>query len=220
VFEHDACRGAGAVDTTAGAVALRAPELSAHGTGADADAALVAAFVSRGDRAAFAELIGRHQSYVFRLALSVLGPAGEGEAEDVAQEVFIRLAGHVQDFRGESSFRTWLRRLALNLAIDRRRRARWRQPHVDAVVLEERPTTATADDPFSSAEAAERRRTVGQCLDALPDAVRSVIHFYYWLDLSVDEIARTLRLPSGTVKSHLHRGRKLLYHVMRVRGLS
>lgn len=220
MFPSDACPGATAVDSTTGADEPRLPEGGARRTEADTDAALAAAFVGRGDRAAFARLVERHQAYVFRLAVSVLGIGGEGDAEDVAQEVFIRLAGHLQDFRGESTFRTWLRRLALNLAIDRRRRARWRKPHVDAAVLDDRLTTDAADDPYLSAEAAERRRTVGQCLDALPDAARSVIHLHYWLDLSVDEIARMLHVPSGTVKSHLHRGRKLLSQVMKVRGLS
>jgi RNA polymerase sigma-70 factor, ECF subfamily len=186
----------------------------------DADALLVEACVQRGDQAAFATLVARHQDYVFRLAVSVLGVGGEGDAQDVTQDVFIRVADRLREFRGDSAFRTWLCRLTLNLAVDRRRRARWRKPHVDSVVLDERPTTDRADDPFASAEEAERRRVVVACLDALPDAMRKVIHLHYWLDLSVEEIASTLQVPAGTVKSTLHRGRKLLYHAMRVRGLS
>jgi len=220
VSESDACLGAVTADRTTGPAEPCARPAVGREAQPDADALLVQACVQRGDQAAFAALVARYQDYVFRLAVSVLGVGGEGDAQDVTQDVFIRVADHLREFRGDSAFRTWLRRLALNLAVDRRRRARWHKPHVDGAVLDERPTTDRADDPFASAEAAERRRAVGACLDVLPDAARTVIHLHYWLDLSVEEIAATLQVPAGTVKSTLHRGRKLLHHAMKVRGLS
>jgi RNA polymerase sigma-70 factor (ECF subfamily) len=186
----------------------------------DADLALVDACVTRGDQAAFATLVGRYQKWVFRLALSVLGPGGVGDAQDITQEVFVRLAAHLKDFRGDSRFRTWLRRLTVNLAIDRRRHARWRKPHVSLSALDERRATDRGDDPYRSAEAAERTRAVARCLGVLPDEMRSVIHLHYWMDLPAEEIAAALQIPTGTVKSRLHRGRKLLYHAMRMKGLS
>lgn len=214
MVDSDARPGARAVESTAGTGEVHEPAPP------DADRALLNACLDGADKAAFATLVGRHQDYVFRLALSVLGPGGEGDAQDVTQDVFIRVSGRLRDFRGESSFRTWLRRVALNLALDRRRRARWRKPHLDAAILDDRPTTNRQDDPFQSADASETRRAVGRCLDTLPDATRTVIHLYYWLDLSVEEIACTLQVPVGTVKSTLHRGRKLLYYAMKARGLS
>jgi len=176
--------------------------------------------VNNADSAAFERLVGLHQAYVFRLALSVLGPGYEGDAEDVAQEVFIRVAGHLHEFRGESRFRTWLHRLTLNLAVDRRRRPRWRKPHLDPAILDRCPTTDRGDDPFLTAEAAERTRAMQGCLETLPDSLRSVIHLRYWMDLQVDDIAATLQIPLGTVKSHLHRGRDLLFRAMQARGLA
>jgi len=214
VADFDAHPGARAVESMTASVEVR------EHAAADADRALVNACLEGADKTAFATLVGRHQDYVFRLALSVLGPGGEGDAQDVTQDVFIRVAARLRDFRGDSSFRAWLRRVALNLALDRRRRARWRKPHVDAAILEERPATSRQDDPFQAADAAETRRAVGRCLDALPDATRTVIHLHYWLDLSVAEIAEMLQVPVGTVKCTLHRGRKLLYRVMKARGLS
>jgi RNA polymerase sigma-70 factor, ECF subfamily len=186
----------------------------------DADRALVEAWVTRGDQVAFAALVERYQNWVFRLVLAVLGPGGVGDAQDVTQGVFVRLAAHLKDFRGDSTFRTWLRRLAMNLAIDRRRHARWRKPHVSLSALDERRATDRSDDPYRSVEAAERTRAVARCLGVLPDDMRSVIHLHYWLDLPAGEIAAALQIPTGTVKSRLHRGRKLLYHAMRARGLS
>jgi len=185
----------------------------------DPDDDLVDAWVSHADQRAFARLVERHQGYVFRLALSVLGPGFEADAEDVAQEVFIRVAGRLQEFRGDSAFRTWLHRLAFNMAVDRRRRPRWRKPHVDPAVLDRRPATGQGDDPFVAAEASERSRAIRCCLDSLPDSLRSVIHLRYWMDLQVEDIAEVLQVPLGTVKSHLHRGRQLLCRAMRAKGL-
>jgi RNA polymerase sigma-70 factor (ECF subfamily) len=182
--------------------------------------ALVDACVTRGDQEAFATLVGRYQKWVFRLALAVLGTGGVGDAQDITQEVFVRLAAHLKDFRGDSTFRTWLRRLAVNLAIDRRRHARWRKPHVSLNALDERRATACGDDPYRSALAAERTRAVSGCLGVLPDEMRSVIHLHYWMDLPAEEIALALQIPTGTVKSRLHRGRKLLHHAMMAKGLS
>ena len=193
--------------------------LGPAGKAVDPDEALVDAWVNRGDPSAFAELVRLHQLYVFRVALSVLGPGFEADAEDVAQETFIRAAERLQGFRGECRIRTWLHRLALNLALDRRRRARWRLPHLDLTVLERRLTAEGKDDPFTSAADAERARTLHECVDALPDSLRSVIHLRYWLDLTIEDIATTLRLPIGTVKSHLHRSRTLLIRAMDARGL-
>lgn len=192
----------------------------ANAASPDPDQALVEAWVSRGDPLAFARLVGLHQACVFRLALSVLGPGYEADAEDVAQEVFFQVARRLHGFRGESKFRTWLHRLALNLALDRRRRSRWRKPHVDAEILERRPTANRSDDPFLSSAAAERARAVSECLATLPDSLRRVIHLRYWLGLTTDEISAVLQMPAGTVKSHLHRGRRILFHVLQAKGLS
>ncbi len=218
--ENEAQFGVATVDAPVGALELPATTELTPGQSADVDMALVDACVTHGDQSAFAELVGRHQKWVFRLALAVLGPGGVGDAQDITQEVFVRLASHVKDFRGESTFRTWLRRLAVNLAIDRRRHARWRKPHVSLSALDERRAMDRGDDPYRAAEAEERTRTVARCLGVLPDEMRSVIHLHYWMDLPAEEIAVALQIPTGTVKSRLHRGRKLLYQAMRAKGLS
>jgi RNA polymerase sigma-70 factor (ECF subfamily) len=216
----NACLGVVAVDAPIAAFELPAPADTAADQVPDRDRALVDAWVAHGDPSAFAALVERYQKWVFRLALAVLGPGGVGDAQDVTQEAFVRLAAHLKDFRGDSAFRTWLRRLAVNLAIDRRRHARWRKPHVSLSALDDRREADRGDDPYWSAEAAERTRAVARCLGVLHVGMRSVIHLHYWLDLPAEEIAVALQIPTGTVKSRLHRGRKLLYHAMRASGLS
>lgn len=195
------------------------PRAAPQDAAPDEDMALVDAWLRDADDAAFEALVARYRRFVFRIALGVIGAGGRQEAEDVTQEVFLRLVVHLKDFRGDSTFRTWLRHLTMNLAIDRRRLARWRKPHVSLGTLDQRQSTVGTGDPFRSAAAAEERRVVRQCLQDLPDGMRRVIHLRYWLDLSADEIAATQQIPNGTVKSRLHRGRRLLHDAMQAKGL-
>jgi RNA polymerase sigma-70 factor (ECF subfamily) len=202
-----------------GTVLHSEPEAVPEGAALNDDMALVGAWLSDADHAAFEALVARHQRFVFRIALSVLGAGGRQEAEDITQEVFLRLVVHLKDFRGDSTFQTWLRHLTTNLAIDRRRLARWRKPHVSLGTLDQRQSTVGTGDPYKSAAAAEEKRMVCQCLQALPEGMRRVIHLRYWLDLSADEIAAAQGIPNGMVKSRLHRGRRLLHDAMQARGL-
>lgn len=161
--------------------------------------------------APFDELVARHRDRVFRVALSVLGPGSEADAEDVAQEAFIRLhrstsTGRAR-FRGDSRIGTWLYRVAFNLAVDlRRRRARRGETDGDETL----GTLPAGDDPHGSARSAERARSVARLLATLPESHRAALHLHYWMGHTVAEIAELLDVPPGTVKAHLHRGRERL----------
>jgi RNA polymerase sigma-70 factor (ECF subfamily) len=166
----------------------------------------------------FEELVAQHRDRVFRVALSVFGPGGEGEAEEVAQEVFVRLHRSLASFRGESALSTWLHRIAFNLAVDRRRLARWRKPHLGEEVLRGRPAPDGDSDPQAAASARQRQRAVRLCLEGLSARNRSVLYLFYWLDRSVAEIAEELELPAGTVKARLARGRERLGRCLETKG--
>jgi RNA polymerase sigma-70 factor (ECF subfamily) len=155
--------------------------------------------------ASFDAIVSGHRDRVYRVVLSVLGPLLEAEAEDVTQEVFMRLLRVVDSFRGESTLGTWLYRVAFNAAIDRRRLARLRMPHVEVSVIPERGATGLD---------AETRRSVMRAVERLPDTYRSVVHLHYWMGESVEEISESLSMPAGTVKSHLHRARNLLREML------
>jgi RNA polymerase sigma-70 factor (ECF subfamily) len=178
-----------------------------------ADAQLVAAFVQGGDESAFAELIRRHKQAVFRLAVSILGPGLEPEAEDVAQEVFLRAFQRLREFRGESAVGSWLYRIAWNLAVDVKQRARHRRPHLDAGTL---ALEAAGQDPLSR----ERERIVLECIEELPHLYRTVVRLHYWMGCGVEEIGAYLGAPEGTVKSYLHRARKRLQQRLAQRGIT
>lgn len=161
---------------------------------------------------AFADLVRAEKDRVFRVALSVLGPGRAADAEDVAQEVFVRAHRALPSFRGESRVGTWLYRLAFNRAVDHRRRLRRRaeapleEPGAAAVP----PAAGGGSDPYRAARGAEEARAVRRALARLPDRERAVLHLHYWLGHTVGEIGELLGLPDGTVKSHLHRGRERL----------
>jgi len=180
------------------------------------DEAIVSTYLQTRDPDLFRELLERHQGRVLRLVASILGPFADLDAEGVAQEVFVRAHERLASFRGESRFSTWLHRLAYNRAIDLRRRARLRFEHVPCGDLQAAPAP---DGPHEAALESERERAVARLVEELPDVYRSVVHLHYWMDESVEEIAATLDIPTGTVKSYLARARARLRERARARGI-
>jgi len=174
------------------------------------DASLVREFQRTGDDDAFRVLFQRHKHRVFRLAAAVLGPGRDPEAEDLTQEAFLMAFRKLDSFRGESAFSTWLLHLARNLAIDRRRRADLRRPHVPVHQLAGLPAGGAGADPEEAAAAGQRHARLLRQLEQLPHTQRTVVYLFYWLESPVAEIAELLELKPDTVKSHLHRARQRL----------
>jgi len=171
------------------------------------DEKVVARFLETGDRAMFGVLVERYQDRVFRLVASVLGPYSGSDAEEVCQEVFLRLYQKIRQFTGQAGFGTWLYRIAYNLAIDWRRRARFRLPHVS---VEEIRGLASSSDPLEDVLTKETKDLVALAMEDLPDLYRTTLYMHYWLERPVEEIAELMGIPEGTVKSQLFRARKLL----------
>ena len=168
------------------------------------------------DDAAFAELVRRFRGPVFRLAVSILGQEFAPEAEDVAQDVMLRVHHAMGSFRGEAKVGSWIYRIAFNHALNVKARVRYRAPHVDDEALAAVPSADSgADDQL---QAAERRRAVNECTSELPDVYQSALRLHYWLGASIAEIAALLDVPENTVKSYLHRARRLLRAMLAERG--
>lgn len=155
-------------------------------------------FFETGDPRDFQQLVEDYQRRVFRLVASVLGPYTDAEAEDVMQEVFLQVHRNASGYRRGTNFGTWLYAIARNRAIDRRRQARFRLPHLPVEAL---MGATSQDDP-------ELRREVAQCLEALPELYRTLLYLYYWQGASVEEISEYTGLVPGTVKSYLGRARQ------------
>jgi RNA polymerase sigma-70 factor (ECF subfamily) len=165
-----------------------------------------------GDTEAFSALVVEHQLFVYNLALRVVGNADE--AEDVAQEAFVRAWLALPNFRGQAQFRTWLYRIVTNLCCNRVPRLRR-----DLLAMSEEAALQIPDetdaDPAFSVEAGERRKFLHQQIEALPENYRLVVSLRYQQELSYEEIASVLSLPVGTVKTGLFRARARLREALR-----
>jgi RNA polymerase sigma-70 factor (ECF subfamily) len=183
----------------------------------ESDSQLVV-LAQRGDQQAFAELVRRHSTRVFRLAVSILGREFIPEAEDVAQEVFLKVYHALASFRGEAEFSSWIYRITFNQAVNLKARVRFRSPHLDETVLYRAATKAPGPD--RQAETAERDQALAECMRTLPEVYQSALRLYYWFDAGVGEIAVLLAVPENTAKSYLHRARQLLHAMLKERGYS
>jgi RNA polymerase sigma-70 factor (ECF subfamily) len=163
------------------------------------DRDLVARFQA-GDEDAFVILMQRHERRVYNLAYRMLGTPED--ARDATQDAFLSCFRHLPTFRGEAAFSTWLHRIAVNACYDMGRR---RKPvaSLEDDLVDEPATGDHADQAAASAD-------IQLALLEVPPEFRSVLILHELQDLPLDDIARALEVPIGTVKSRLHRGRVAL----------
>jgi RNA polymerase sigma-70 factor (ECF subfamily) len=163
---------------------------------------------------AFRPLVERHLRMVRRLALNVLGDLHE--AEDVAQEVFVSVWKARIDWRPEARFSTWLHRITVNKAIDRRRSLRGVSracPEPQEVInrLAEADVRAeTPEDALGRLERIERATGLRRALDRLPESQNQALTMFYFEELDVGRIADVLDCSEQAVRSLLKRGRQAL----------
>jgi RNA polymerase sigma-70 factor (ECF subfamily) len=178
--------------------------------------------VLQGDVSAFQELVERYEKRVYRIAFAVLG--NTEDAKDVSQEAFIRVYQRLEGFRGESSFYTWLYRIAFNLAVDLSRK-RYRSKELAFSEKEDKkfPTSglrlegvsdssfsATVETPNEAYERVELGRRLDAAMESLSEEHRAVIAMRELDGLSYSEIADAVGISKGTVMSRLHHARKKL----------
>lgn len=165
----------------------------------------------RGDLDAFDELVRAQQSRVYNIALRLLGDPEA--AQDCAQDTFVRAFNSIKSFRGESALSTWLYRIVTNICLDelrRRKPAESLSPDDDDELDPMERLADTRPNPEQSLLRAERRRAVRRAIRGLPEHHRVVLVLYDLQGCSYEEIAETLRLSLGTVKSRLNRARLAL----------
>lgn len=162
--------------------------------------------VQRGDTQSFEILVRRHQKTTFNLIYRFLGDYDE--ATETAQEVFLSAYSSIQQFRGDANFATWLYRIAFNHASSRRKSLNSKlQRHV---ALEDDVVADCSADPETSAERREIQQCVQQALNSLNRDDAQIILLRDLQDVRYEDIAETLDVPVGTVKSRLHRARQAL----------
>ena len=163
--------------------------------------------VRQGCRDAFAELVDRHKRYVLTLVMCRVEQ--RETAEDLAQEIFIKLYRFLPGFRGECRFTTWLYRLTLNTVSDYNRVNR-RQPVMAVIDTVRGWLSEQRDQPEAQAIRQEERETVVKLLRGLPVKYRDILYLSHYRYLSYQEIAELLSLPVKTVETRLYRARKLM----------
>jgi RNA polymerase sigma-70 factor, ECF subfamily len=169
------------------------------------DSALVAD-IRRGNDDAFRQLVERYQTPVYNLAFRMLG--NPSDAEDAAQETFLRAYARLNSFRPKEKFATWLLSIAAHYCIDRMRRRSYYDSLDDDALRETLPN----DGPMIEDDLLQREneKEIIRLLDHLEPTTRLVVVLKYWHDQSIEEIARTIDSTIGAVKVKLHRARKAL----------
>jgi len=167
---------------------------------------------ARGDLHAFEALVERHRGLVVRVAARVVG---EQDAEDVAQDAFLRAFHRLDRFRGDASFRTWLLQITHNTALNAVSRRKAPAMPLDALPEEERSEPGGPRTPAERLESRERRDRLDLKLKGLSPAHRAVLVLRDVEGLSYDEIAQITESPLGSVKGRLHRARGELVELLR-----
>jgi len=173
----------------------------------------------RGQAGAVRVIIRQHNQRLYRIARSIL--RDDSEAEDVLQEAYARAFTNLASFRGEARLGTWLARIVMNEALGR---LRGRRPTVELNVMDENPAleaqiiqfpNANPDlDPETAVAQRELRAMLEHAIDELPDAFRTVLVARLIEGMSIEETAELFGIRPETVKTRLHRARRLLRDAM------
>jgi RNA polymerase sigma-70 factor (ECF subfamily) len=169
-----------------------------------------------GDATVFRMIMQRHNRRLYRVARGVLGD--DAEAEDVVQETYVKAFENLALFRGESSLATWLTRIAINEALGRKRKRRPTTDLGDLDMIDEQgearvlifPGVRMDSNPEANASRSEIRLLLERAIDDLPEAFRIVFVMREVEQMSVAETASQLGIQPETVKTRLHRARRLL----------
>ncbi len=192
----------------------------------DAEAAredqLLIAALQAGDQSAYEKLIVRFQNPVYNLAYRLLND--QADACDVVQEVFLKVFRNVANFRGSSSLRTWVYRIAVNESYNRRRwlfRHRRGETGLDETFEDnetrERALTDSGETPFDFTMNREAQLLLEEALESINPVFRSALVLREIEDLPYEEIAEILEVSIGTVKSRILRGREALRKALSAR---
>jgi RNA polymerase sigma-70 factor (ECF subfamily) len=161
-----------------------------------------------GDQNAFGRLVVAYQTPVYNLAYRMLG--NRAEAEDAAQEAFLRAYTHLRSYDPQRPFRSWLFSIASHYCIDRIRRRRITWLPLEDEIAEPYDMTKKSPNPETMVSRQEQEEQVQILLGTLSPIDRAAITLRYWYDCSYEEIAEMLDLTVSAVKSRLHRARRAL----------
>ncbi len=190
-------------------------DLSHPATSADTIDALIERCLG-GDQRAWGQIVQQYWRKVFNVSYTFVGR--HDEAEDLTQDIFLKVFKSLDTFDRRANFQTWLISVSRNLCIDHYRRVRRERQTIDRSVDPHDLEPASRDDgPMAVLEQRDRVTLLREALAALPDPLRTAVLMRDIEELSYQDIAGRLRLPEGTVKSRINRGRAELAREIRRR---
>ena len=168
--------------------------------------------ILNGDANAFAVLVDRYKDLVYTLAIRMM--KHREEAEEVAQDTFIKVFNSLSRFKGDSKFSTWIYRVAYNACLDRLKKNK-RQQGTVAIDEYTEHQVKTIDNALDKIEAKERQLAIQNCMEMLPSEDSFLLTLFYFEELSLDEISKVVGLKPNNVKVKLFRSRKKLATILK-----
>lgn len=167
--------------------------------------------IRRGNTRAFSDLVDNYKDLVFTLSVRMLG--NREEAEEVSQDVFIKVFKSLQNFKGDSKLSTWVYRIAYNTCLDRIRKIKKKRIHTDLEHIDQ-IAYADLDTAFEKMLETERSELINQCLSKLSAEDAGVLTLFYLEEKNLQEMEKATSLPVNTLKVRLFRARKRLASIM------
>ena len=168
--------------------------------------------ILNGDTNAFTVLVDRYKDLVYTLSLRMMKHTEE--AEEAAQDTFIKAYKSLNKFKGDSKFSTWIYRVAYNTCLDRLKKNKRQQYTVEINEYTEHQVK-TLDNALDQIEAKEKEQTIQDCLALLPSEDSFLLTLYYFEELSLEEISKIVSLKPNNVKVKLFRSRKKLATILK-----
>lgn len=168
--------------------------------------------IESGNVNAYAMLVTKYKDMIFTLALRMVG--NREDAEEVAQDSFVKAYKSLSTFKGTSKFSTWLYRIVYNTSLDylkKKKRVVFSE-HIDQI---NESDVGVMQNALTYIEAEERKAMIQKALQKLPEDDSAILTLFYFEELSLKEISEVVQLSYDNVKIKLHRSRKKLYHILK-----
>jgi RNA polymerase sigma factor (sigma-70 family) len=155
-----------------------------------------------GNQAVYAELVDRHKSYAFTIAYKIL--ENRSDAEEAAQDAFIKAYHHLKNFKRDAKFSTWLYRIVFNTAVSYKRKRKIKFQDIETTVVE------YGQEAEGILERSDKKKFIQQAMNKLNEADKLAISLFYLEEFSLEEIAEITGMQANTVKVRVHRARQRL----------
>lgn len=168
--------------------------------------------ILQGQTNSFAVLVERYKDMIFTLALKMV--KNREEAEEVAQDTFIKIYNSLSKFKGDSKFSTWIYKIAYNTCLDRLKKSKKEDNNISIDEFSSH-LIKTMDNALSALEDKERKQTIQNCLNLLPSEENFLLTLFYFEDQNLEEIGKIMSINANNVKVKLFRSRQKLAVILK-----